>query len=152
MVLLVQELDWLVVQKMRMVVFEVIRVVSEVLMQVLLLLVHHLRSQDHQQQVCVLDQLQESNNDMVTANPSLVLQQDEVCPKSTHGIENNGIPIFQLSMVDVADELAYWEMGVVAYVLGLNPNVKLFEGYCHRLWGKNNVDKVIPIKIRRVSS
>lgn len=37
-------------------------------------------------------------------------------------------------------------MEVVAYVLGLNPNVKLFEGYCHRLWGKNNVDKVIPIK------
>lgn len=115
-------------------------------MQVLLLLVHHLRSQDHQQQVCVLDQLQESNNDMVTANPSVVLQQDEVCPKSTHGMDKNGIPIFQLSMVDVADELAYWEMGVVAYVLGFHPNVKLFEGYCHRLWGKNNVDKVIPIK------
>lgn len=75
--------------------------------EVLLLLVHHLRSKDHQQQVCVLDQLQESNNNMVTANPSLVLQQDEVCPKSTHGIDNKGIPIFQLSMVDVADELAY---------------------------------------------
>ena len=46
-------------------------------------------------------------------------------------------------MDDIADELAYWEMSIVAYVLGFNPHVKLFEGYCNRIWGKSNVDKVV---------
>ncbi|KAL2931113.1 Proteasome-associated ATPase [Bienertia sinuspersici] len=54
--------------------------------------------------------------------------------------------LLQLSKSDVEDEIAYWEMGVVAYVLGFNPHLKLFEGYSHRIWGKSNIDKVIPIK------
>lgn len=37
-------------------------------------------------------------------------------------------------------------MGVVACTIGINPHVKVFLGFCKRMWGDQNVDKVIVLK------
>ena len=43
-------------------------------------------------------------------------------------------------------EIEYWRLSVVACVIGRNPNIGLMDGYARRMWGFNNVDKVIPVK------
>ena len=58
----------------------------------------------------------------------------------------SNVSVLQLSEDDVEDELNYWWMSVVVYVMGLNPYISTFEGYCKRICGEKNVDKVIPVK------
>lgn len=54
--------------------------------------------------------------------------------------------IVEISEHDIAEELDYWNMSTVMFILGANPKIGMIDGYCRRLWGKQNVDKVIPIK------
>lgn len=49
-------------------------------------------------------------------------------------------------MEDVSDELEYWKLAMVCYVIGGKPLFKVFDGYARRIWGNANVDKTIPIK------
>lgn len=44
-------------------------------------------------------------------------------------------PVLKLSMEGVEDEIAYWNLSVVAYAIGVNPHVKAFEGFFE--FGKN---------------
>lgn len=37
-------------------------------------------------------------------------------------------------------------MAIVAYTVGFNPHISKFDGFCRRIWGKTNIDKVILIK------
>uniref|UniRef100_A0A803NBH9 DUF4283 domain-containing protein n=1 Tax=Chenopodium quinoa TaxID=63459 RepID=A0A803NBH9_CHEQI len=55
-------------------------------------------------------------------------------------------PVLQLSMDDIVDELDCCNLGVVAFTIAANPHIKTFEGFCYRIWGKLNVDKVIPLR------
>lgn len=50
----------------------------------------------------------------------------------------------QSLIADVVDEIEYRKMGIVAF--GINPHLNAFTGFCKRLWGDQNVDKVILIK------
>lgn len=60
-------------------------------------------------------------------------------------------PVLQLTMNDVIDELEYWKLGIVAYTIGSNPNVSTFTGFCKRIWGESNVDKVILLRFESKS-
>lgn len=42
---------------------------------------------------------------------------------------NGKSPILQLTDLDVCDELEYWSLRLVVYVLGLRPHVKAFLGF-----------------------
>ncbi|KAL2895905.1 hypothetical protein RDABS01_000903 [Bienertia sinuspersici] len=52
----------------------------------------------------------------------------------------------KISQDDIADELNYWNLAVVCYVIDSNPHFRVFDGFARRIWGKDNVDKTIPIK------
>lgn len=62
------------------------------------------------------------------------------------GIQSGNSSILQLSEVDVCDEIEYWSLSVIACVMGLRPHVKAFMGFCQRIWGSQNIDKVVPLK------
>lgn len=61
---------------------------------------------------------------------------------SAMNIDDN---LVEITNDDIAQELAYWDLAVVLYVIGSNPKPGLKDGYSRRLWGKMNVDKVISI-------
>lgn len=70
----------------------------------------------------------------------------EVCPSQSSANSIDHDAMLKVTVDDVSDELAYWNLGVIEYVIGLNPRLSAFDGFCHRIWGKSNVNKVIPIK------
>ncbi|KAL2941329.1 UDP-N-acetylglucosamine--N-acetylmuramyl-(pentapeptide) pyrophosphoryl-undecaprenol N-acetylglucosamine transferase [Bienertia sinuspersici] len=49
----------------------------------------------------------------------------------------------KIDLDDIHEELVYWSSAMVVYVLGANPPFSVFNGYCHRVWGKKGLDKVL---------
>ncbi|KAL2938255.1 LINE-1 retrotransposable element ORF2 protein [Bienertia sinuspersici] len=49
----------------------------------------------------------------------------------------------KIDLDDIDEELVYWSSAMVVYVLGANPPFSVFNGYCHRIWGKKGLDKVL---------
>ncbi|XP_021723638.1 uncharacterized protein LOC110691008 [Chenopodium quinoa] len=78
------------------------------------------------------------NSIQVTPKPPEIDKNDDI-------VQLNPIAL-QLTIDDIAEELDYWKSGVVAFTISANPHVKTFEGFCIRIWGKLNIDKVIPLK------
>ncbi|XP_062114662.1 uncharacterized protein LOC133825776 [Humulus lupulus] len=45
-------------------------------------------------------------------------------------------------MEDIEEEVNYWTSSVVCYVLGTNPPLLVFEGFCRRMWKNLGIDKM----------
>lgn len=93
------------------------------------------------------------NNSIMSANLNLNSELisstavDNEANKTANDPSNNSSSeLIEITMDDIAEEVAYWDLAVVLFVIGSNPKSGLVDGFSRRLWGKLNVDKIIPIK------
>ncbi|XP_057529597.1 uncharacterized protein LOC130808151 [Amaranthus tricolor] len=56
----------------------------------------------------------------------------------------SGIPP-SIDFDDIIDEIVYWESAMICYVLGANPPLKVMEGFVHRKWKLQGLDKLVGI-------
>lgn len=54
--------------------------------------------------------------------------------------------MLKIDFDDIADEVSYWNSAIICYVLGSNPPFDIFSGFVKRVWGRNGLDKVVPIR------
>ena len=50
-----------------------------------------------------------------------------------------------IDLDDIIDEIVYWESAMICYVLGTNPPLKVMEGFVHRKWKHQGLDKLVGI-------
>lgn len=89
----------------------------------------------------IVEELQKSMENGKSTEQLINLNHDTI-RQSAAPIPN----MIEISHEDIAEELAYWDLAVILFVIGSNPNVGMVDGFCRRLWGKLNIDKTIPVK------
>lgn len=57
--------------------------------------------------------------------------------------------VLKIEIEDIQGEIDFWRSVIVCYVLGVNPQISVMEGYVRRMWKNMGVDKV-PILARVV--
>ncbi|KAL2943499.1 putative glucan endo-1 3-beta-glucosidase eglC [Bienertia sinuspersici] len=84
------------------------------------------------------------HNDRIIQNNWLNVIAGPVTSKACDvSSETNVDAPVKIDFDDIDEELVYWSSAMVVYVLGANPPFSVFNGYCHRIWGKKGLDKVL---------
>ena len=52
----------------------------------------------------------------------------------TEGITPLKPNVVKIDLSDVEDEIHYWEIAVVCFVVGANPPLHVIDGYVRRIW------------------
>ncbi|KAL9243840.1 hypothetical protein vseg_017680 [Gypsophila vaccaria] len=52
------------------------------------------------------------------------------------------VPVLQLQLEDVEEEIEFWSQAIVCYIMGANPPWEIIEGFVRRIWSKFNIDKI----------
>ncbi|CAI8610328.1 unnamed protein product [Vicia faba] len=48
----------------------------------------------------------------------------------------------KFELEDIKDEVSYWNLAIVYYVLGANPPLPVIKGFARRIWKTKSVDRI----------
>jgi len=52
----------------------------------------------------------------------------------------------KIERIDVAGEVEYWSNAVICGVIGSNPPLDVMDGFVHRIWAGESIDKVLQVR------
>lgn len=58
----------------------------------------------------------------------------------------NKVHVCEIEVDDITSKIEYWQTAIMCYVKGAHPLFSVLNGYIHRLWAKNRINKVVMLK------